>query len=123
MWAGVITHISKTLDKVFGKWSVRLFRIWYHDPKHLDLFMDENAKIKTTKKRFKLSIVKFVVLIVILGIIATAIALWVVYGTPNLSSENGGASSSDVLTISLTTVVGFGLISHINSFFKAVSTL
>ena len=120
MWAGVITHISKTLDKVFGKWSIKLFRMWYFDSNDLDPFLDEDVKTKKTKKHWKFSHKKLAILFFLLFLIGGFIALWVIYGTPSVTDEEG-ASTSDVMTILLSALVASTLVSHTSSIFKVVS--
>ena len=46
VWAGVVSRISTEVDQAFGRWSVRLFRMWHYEPeRHLDHYLDETDSV------------------------------------------------------------------------------
>jgi len=118
MWAGVITHISKTLDKIFGKLAIKLFRSWHYKMEDLDPFVEE-AKTNKTDRRWKISILKLIIPLIVMTVVGGFIALWAIYGTPTLSASEG-ASTTDLMTVFLTAVVGFGVLAHSTSAINAV---
>ena len=103
MWAGVITHISSTLDKVFGEWSIKLFRMRYYKSTHLDPYLDEEAKKIKSKNRWKLYIKNLVLFLIIFALSGLLIGLWIAYGTTS-SVDEVEAFATEVVAISASVV-------------------
>ena len=120
MWAGVLTHISETLDKQIGKWPIRLFRIFHYKTKHLDPYLEEIDDEKIRKERWKFRTTSLVIVFVALVLLGSVIALWAIYGTPKLTASED-VSSTDIATVLLTVGVGFGIIAHSSSVLQVVS--
>ncbi|CAK8678317.1 unnamed protein product [Clavelina lepadiformis] len=125
LWAGVITHITNTIDCIFGKWAVKIFRAWHYKPeRHLDVYLDETSEDedddggKYHAESWECPSPRvFLIPVLVVALIATALTLWLVFGIPSLSPL-GATSSIDITTVVATSAVGLGIGLKLNDLFK-----
>ena len=121
MWAGVISRISNKIDNVFGKWVVKIFRSWNYNPKKdLSEYLHEDREPKNSDKQWKYPPFKvFLKPIFIVILLASTITFWIVFGVPSVSSKKE-TSSTDILTVLLSTGIGIAVAVKIKSLFEMV---
>ena len=121
MWAGILSHISNVIDDVLGKWMVKMFRSWNYNPKNdlSEYLVEEEERIYTNKQWKRPPFKVFVKPIFIVILLAATITLWVVFGVPSVSSQTEKLTS-DILTIFLSSGIGFAVALQLKNIFKMV---
>uniref|UniRef100_H2XTJ4 KAP NTPase domain-containing protein n=1 Tax=Ciona intestinalis TaxID=7719 RepID=H2XTJ4_CIOIN len=116
LWAGVITHISTTIDEIFGKWAVKIFRTWHYKP-------PPKSYQKSTSSGWKLArMSSFIVPILVMLLVITAVVCFTMFGLPNFG-DIGAGSDKDIVTTVVASVLGLGFAVKVVDVFKMVSNL
>jgi len=122
VWAGIATRIATEVDQAFGRWAIKLFRMWHWKPnKHLDLYLDDLPKKEVEnppKGRWRgNTCADYLELIIVLLLIAIFILCWVFFGVPGMPSASGegkgwvsGGIGVSLGIVALTKVVDAGKI-------------
>nr|XP_002125032.1 NTPase KAP family P-loop domain-containing protein 1-like [Ciona intestinalis] len=125
LWAGVITHISTTIDEIFGKWAVKIFRTWHYKPE-IDLkpyLEPPKSYQKSTSSGWKLArMSSFIVPILVMLLVITAVVCFTMFGLPNFG-DIGAGSDKDIVTTVVASVLGLGFAVKVVDVFKMVSNL
>jgi len=123
LWAGVITHISSTLDEVFGKWSVKFFRAWHCKPDtDLKPFLEERLLSKH-KTPWTLSVRAVVTTIVLICSVGLIILLWSLKGLSSYLPGDGEGNTATAITTMFAAVLGIKVATHIGDIFSMVRLL
>uniref|UniRef100_H2Z441 Uncharacterized protein n=1 Tax=Ciona savignyi TaxID=51511 RepID=H2Z441_CIOSA len=125
LWAGIITHISRSIDEAFGKWAVKIFRTWHYTPDlHLKPYLN-TPKPGQKQAESGWKIAKWSSYIVpVLGLLLMALVVYcfVSFGIPDLTPISE-AASEDIATTAVTAAVGIGISIKIIDAIKMVINL